>query len=165
MIFFKPHTKSQIIMEVPLYEIRFECQTEAGIPDSESCSIYLTKEQYATLPVLSIEDIDSNSTITRKDFTDQIRNPIRSFPAIRISNPLWKLEQPEKFEDQYANPEYQWVLVYVDLINDIWIAFKYWNAATNADIMSYSSVGVSYPWHGDVYRIDESLKKIVDCFF
>ncbi len=148
-----------------MYKIRFECQTEAGLPDSESCSIVLTKEQYAELPTLSIKDIDSGSVFTKKDFPEQIRNPIISFPAIRITNPAWKLEQPEKFEDQYANPEYEWVLLCLDLKNKIWIAFKYWNAATNADIMDYSSVGVSYPWHGDVYRIDESIAAFTRCFF
>ena len=148
-----------------MYKIRFDCQTEAGTEDYESCSIVLTKEQYAALPELSIKDIDSNTTFTKKVFYEQVRHPRRYFQAIWLSNPIWQLEQPKtRFEEQYANPEYHWVLVCIDESENAWIAFKYWNGISNGEKMEYSSVGVSYPWHGEVYRIDESIMAFVRCF-
>lgn len=147
-----------------MYNIRFDCQTEAGIPDYESCSIVLSKEQYEALPELPINTFDENCTFFMREFKEPTRNPSKSFPAIWVSNPNWQLEQPESFEEQYNEPEYNWVLVCIDTQKNFWIAFKFWNAATNAEVMDYSSVGVAYPWHGDVYRLGDILKKVIKLF-
>lgn len=148
-----------------MYKIRFDFQTESGIPDSESCSIVLTKEQYAALPELSIDQFDENCGFSQQDFYEQVRHPNVSFPALWASNPAWQLEQPEEFERQYSNPKYKWVFVCLDATEDIWIAFKYWDAATNEEVMSSSTVGVASPWHGDVYRLDDMSIQIVKLFF
>jgi len=148
-----------------MYKIRFDCQTEAGIEDYESCSIVLTKEQYEALPEISVDKFDENCGFLQKNFQEQVRHPHASFPALWASNPNWVLEQPEEFEHQYNNPKYNWVFVCLDVAEDIWIAFKYWNAATNEEVMSSSAVGVAYPWHGDVYRLDKESIQIVKLFF
>lgn len=152
-------------MEVIMYKIRFDFQTESGIPDSESCSIVLTKEQYEALPELSVDQFDENCGFSKKPFPEQVRNPHVSFPALWASNPSWQLEQPEEFERQYNNPKYSWVFVCLDSEKDIWIAFKYWDAAKNEEVMSSSTVRVSTPWHGDVYRLDTAGIQTVKQFF
>lgn len=151
-------------MEVIMYKIRFDFQTQSGIPDSESCSIILSKEEYVALPEITVNEFDANTTFFKKEFTEQVRNPHGFFPAIWLSNPAWLLEQPEEFESQYNNPEYYWVFVCLDTVDDIWIAFKYWDAATIEEVFS-STVSVSTPWHGDIYCLDKGCKKIVKQFF
>ena len=148
-----------------MYKIRFDYQTESGIPDRESCSIVLTKEQYDALPEMSVNELGSPLTLIKEDFPEQVRNPHKFFPAIWFSNPAWQLNQPANFECQYANPEYKWVFVCLDIDEDIWIAFKYWDATTNEEMMSSSTVGVTTPWHGYLYRLDEYSKHFVKPFF
>ena len=148
-----------------MYKIRFDYQTESGIPDCESCSIVLTRKQYNALPEISFENFDKSCTFCKKQFFEQIRNPTVSFPAVWVYNPAWQLEQPANFEDRYVHTLLNWVFVCLDATKDVWITFKYWDATTNADIIDYSSVDTCTPWHSDVYRLDSGCKEIVNRFF
>jgi len=143
-----------------MYKIRFDFQTESGIPDSESCSIVLTKEQYEQLPKLSIRGFRNDCVIHKKDFYEQVRNPKVHFPALWIFNDSWKLKNPE----EYIDSSICMVFVCLDMNEDIWIAFKYYNLATIEDAYD-STVSVSYPAHGDVYALDEKSKEIIKQFF
>lgn len=143
-----------------VYEIKFSNQTRENMPDTESYTIRLTKEQYLKLPELSIGNMGNKCQFYKEDFPEQIRNPKKTFPALWLCNPGWRLKEPEN----YLNPEVKLVFVCLDMKNDIWIAFPYFDLATVEDAYG-STVSVSCPAHAEVYRLDDEFIRFVKRFF
>ena len=147
-----------------LYEIKFSYQSRDGYPDTEGDSIRLTAEQYPKLPELSAKTFDSGCIFAKREFTEQVRHPEKTFRAIWISNDQWTVEPLDSSSDWYVYDEFYWVFVCLDILQDIWIAFTYHDAVT-ADDEYCSTVSVSYPTHGEIYRLDEGCKAIVRKFY
>ena len=147
-----------------MYKITFEAQPMQGSPDYESGSIALTKEQYENLPYLSGDIFDEDCEIHSVSFREPTRHSNRFFPAIRISNDAWELDGASALSGGYMDPKIFWFFVCLDEKEDIWIAFEYYDLATLEDTYT-STVSVSFPTHGDVYRLDEICKEIVRKFY
>jgi hypothetical protein len=147
-----------------LYEIAFSRQSRHGLPDTDGDSIRLTKEQYHTLPELSLETFDGQCKFVPKEFSEQVRHPEKSFPAIWISNDTWKVAPLDNTSDWYVHDNFYWVFVCIDVAADLWIAFTYHDAVT-ADDAYCSTVNVCYPTHGELYRLDEGCKELVRRFY
>jgi len=119
---------------------------------------------YQALPELSAEISNEKCEFCKGQFYEQIRHPTKSFPAVWITNDEWKLDDADKASGAYMNDSIKWIFVCLDINNSIWIAFKYYNLATVAE--SYgSTVNVSSPCHGDVYRLYSSCMEIVRKFY
>lgn len=147
-----------------MYKITFYEQPRHGEPDYETGTITLTQAEYHDLPELSASIFNEKCEFKKGQFYEQVRRPTQSFPAVWIANDEWKLDKPDKSSSGYLNDSIKWVFVCLDIDNDIWIAFKYYNLATVTE--SYgSTVGVSSPCHGDLYRLDPSCKDIVNKFY
>ena len=147
-----------------LYEIKFSAQSRHGLPDTDGDSIVLTTEQYLTLPELSIEMFDEQCEFVKRKFSEQVRHPEKSFPSIWITHPDWKVEAIEDSENCYLHDNFNWIFVCIDVAEDIWIGFKYHDAVTIDDACG-STVSVSYPTHGEIYRLDEGCKELVRKFY
>lgn len=148
-----------------LYEINFSQQSRHGLPDYAGNSIAITNEQYEKLPELSIGTVGNDkSKFYKKDFPEQVRHPEKYFPAIWISNDDWKVKPLENPSDWYVHANFYWVFVCLDVTENIWIAFTYHDAVTVDDAYC-STVSVSYPTHGDLYRLDDGCKELVKRFY
>lgn len=148
-----------------IYEIKFSEQSRHNTYDSDSVSIRLTLEQYESLPELSIETFNSKCKFEVKLFSEQVRHPSKYFPAIWISNDDWKLTDVAEIPDSYINNNIYWMFVCIDSVKDLWIAFTYYDLATVSESFA-STVSVSFPSHGDVYKLDKRCKEeIVDRLF
>lgn len=141
------------------YRIRFEQQVRDGFLDYESGSIYLTTKEYFDLPELSAERFPTDCKISKGEFPEPVRSPYYSLPAVFIKNDKWIQKKKD-----VINPEFYWVFVCIDVEKDFWIAFEYGDAVDVGEAYG-TTVGVSFPWHGDVYRLDESCMKIVRKFY
>jgi len=141
-----------------MYVIRFDFQFRQGMPDEEVNSIVLTDETYEQLPVLSYDDtFDDDTVFFVKPFSEQVRHSQKTFPAICVTNPKWRLRE----DDHYLDDMVTWHFVCLDKAKGIWIAFKYWDAATDAEAYG-STVSVSLPCHGPAYRLDEKCRNVID---
>ena len=147
-----------------LYAINFAQQSRHGMPDVDGDSIQLTKEQYLVLPELSHEMFDEQCEFAKKKFSEQVRSPEKSFPAVWITNPEWKVDPPQDSQNIYVHKEFCWVFVCIDVAENLWIAFQYHDAVTIDDACC-STVSVSNPTHGEVYRLDEGCKELVRKFY
>ena len=147
-----------------MYKITFEEQPRHGEPDYEGPTITLTEEQYQHLPELSADIFNEKCEFSKGLFYEQVRRPTQSFPAVWISSDEWKLDEATEGSGGYMDDSIKWVFVCLDIDNDIWIAFEYYNLATVAEAYG-STVGVSLPCHGDLYRLDSSCKDIVLKFY
>lgn len=147
-----------------MFKIPFESQTRHNEIDVESGSIVLSKEDYLNLPVLSSEIFDAKTTYYRGDFFEQIRHPEKSYSAVFVKNPNWKLEPATPLSGGYMDDSIKWVFVCLDNNDDIWIAFTICDRATFEDAYG-STVRVSYPSHGDVYRLDAKCLAIAHRFY
>ena len=147
-----------------MYKIKFEAQPRQGTPDYESGSIILTKEQYEKLPYLSGDIFDETCQIHSVTFREPTRHSNIFFPAIRISHDEWELKDDTEDSGGYMDPRIFWFFVCLDKAADIWIAFDFYDLATLEDTYT-STVGVSFPTHGDIYRLDEKCKEIVRKFY
>ena len=139
-----------------MYKLRFDFQYRHDCPDEEVNSIVLTDETYAALPVLNFEEtFDDESVFQYVPFAEQVRHVAKAFPAICVMNNKWRME-----DDSYLDREVRWHFVCLDKAKGIWIAFKCWDAATDAEAYG-STVKVSLPCHGEVYRLDEKCMEVV----
>ena len=136
-----------------MYKIRFEFN-----------SINLTTKEYENLPELSPTVFNENCEFNKGLFVEKVRHPEESFPAIWITNDDWVLEDSSDSSGGYLDDTIKWVFVCLDVNADIWIAFKYYDAATVAEAYG-STVSVSFPCHGEVYRLDSKCKEIVRKFY
>lgn len=148
-----------------MYKITFHKQPRQGIPDTEFNSIELTKEQYLSLPELSSDIFDEKCDFEAGMFTDQVRHePENRFDALWIYNDDWKmLRAPEQSSD-YLDDTICWVFVCIDEKEDFWIAFEFCDYATVEDAYC-STVSVTYPSHGPIYRLGEDCMAIVHHYF
>ncbi len=149
-----------------MYNIKFEHQLRQGEQDYECNSIKLTEDDYNSLPILEAKKIiDNNCTFKNEEFIEPIRHQSKSFKALWISNKNWNLEsESKKFNGGYMDTTIYWVFVCVDEKLDKWIAFKFYDLATVEDCYS-STVAVSLPTHGDIYRLDNDCMEIVRKYF
>ncbi len=146
-----------------MYSIKFVQQLRQGVEDYEKDSIFLTEEDYNALPIIDNRDckelLNGNCTVNKKDFFEQVRHATKSFPAIWISNPNWKLPN-----DIYVHNKIYFIFVCIDEKLDRWIAFKFYNLLTKAD-NSDAIIPVSLPQHGDIYRLNDDCMNIVRKFY
>jgi len=147
-----------------MYKITFESQPRQGEPDYENGSIVLTEEDYKKLPELSIDIFNEECKFSKGNFSEQIRNPNKSFPAIWISNDAWDLGEASDLSGGYIDSSIYWVFVCLDVAADIWIGFQFYDLTTVEDSFT-ATVGVSFPSHGEVYRLDSKCKEIVRQFY
>ena len=148
-----------------MYKITFDNQPRHDIPDEEYNSIVVTDESYKKLPKLSLTNFDDACKFSKGEFCDQIRHePEHRYPALWISNPGWKLEKSPGQSMDYIDDTIYWVFVCLNVKANMWIAFQYYDAASWDDAYG-STVGVSYPRHGPVYRLTKEHMKIVRKFF
>lgn len=149
-----------------MYKITFEAQPRQGTPDYESNSIVLTKADYEKLPELSADIFDEKCKFLKGIFSEKVRMPTHCFSAVWISRDNWELEEPANAEltGGYIHSIFQWVFVCLDAKENIWIAFKYYDLATIEDCFG-ATVGVAFPEHDEVYRLDEKCKEIVRKFY
>ena len=142
-----------------MYTIRFCDQTRQNTKDSERNSIILCEDQINSLPILSLETFTDKTKLNGPcqfitgTFYEKVRNPKAHFPAIWIRNDAWQLED----SDFYLDKHIRWVLICLDSKKDIWIAFEYYDIATADDVYG-SSVNVSFPRHGEIYRLNDACK-------
>ena len=149
-----------------MYRITFEAQPRQGTPDYETNSIVLTQAEYENLPVLSANIFDEKCEFSKGTFSEQVRAPVHTFPAVWISNDSWELEEPHNSDltGGYMDSTFWWVFVCLDSKENIWIAFKYYDLATLED--SYcATVGVAFPDHSEIYRLDKKCTEIVRQFY
>ena len=73
-----------------------------------------------------------------------------------MPSPEWKID-----DDTLLNSRYYWYFVCLDMVKDVWIAFKEWNQADCGEAYG-STVNVSEPRHGEIYRLDEGCKAICE---
>lgn len=137
-----------------MYKIRFDSQPSQLAPDMEHDSIQFTKEEYDRFPVLPFDTFDEKCEFSPVIFCEQIRHPEKEFLAVQVLNPDWKLT-----DEHLASPHFYWYFVCLD--KDIWVAFKWWDAADWGEAYS-STVSVSEPRHGEIYRLDKKCKEICD---
>ena len=65
--------------------------------------------------------------------------------------------------EEYINRQKYWYIVWVNT-EKVWIVFQYWNM--NSVEESYSStVETSFPYHGEIYRLNKEAEKIVGYFY
>lgn len=149
-----------------MYKITFEAQPRQGTPDYEYNSIVLTKADYENLPELSADIFDEKCEFSKGIFSEKVRVPRISFSAIWISRDNWELEKPSDIEltGGYIDSTFWWVFVCLDTKDNIWVAFKYYDLATVEDAYC-ATVGVAFPEHEEVYRLDEKCKEIVRKFY
>lgn len=148
-----------------MYKIPFDSQPKHGTPDTESNSIVLTKENFLNLPELHSADIfNENCEYCKGFFFEQVRHSEQSFPALWIYNKDWKLKDASPLSGGYLDDEIKWVFVCLDIKEDIWIAFEYYDRATLEDAYG-STVGVSFPSHGNIHRLDDNAKEILRRFY
>lgn len=141
------------------YKIRFLMQVRQGFEDYEYNSIYLTTEDYFKLPELSMESFPSDCEISKGEFFEPVRPPSTPYPAVFVKNDAWIRKNSD-----YLEKEVYWVFVCIDVERDFWIAFKYWDSA-DLDEAYGATVNVSFPGHGEVYRLDESCMNVVREFY
>lgn len=141
------------------YRIRFFMQVRQGFMDYEGDSIYLTAREYFKLPKISVESFVGDCKFSKGEFWEPVRDPVTSFPAVFIKNDAWIRE-----DSDYLNKEVVWVFVCIDADEDFWIAFKYWDSVDVGEAYG-ATVNVSFPEHGEVYRLDESCMKVVHKFY
>ena len=142
-----------------MYKITFDSQPSHCAPDVERDSIEFSREEYLSFPELPENIFDNNCKFEAVMFLEQVRHPKKEFLAIRIYNPEWKQN-----EDKLINPWFYWFLVCLDVENDVWIAFKYWDEADWAEAYG-STVSISEPRHGKLYRLNAKCKNICKVFY
>lgn len=147
-----------------MYKITFHDQPRQGEEDYESGSITLTQEQYQNLPELSTDIFNEKCKFKKGSFSEKVRYPEVSFPAVWITNDDWHLGDAGDGTGGYLDDKFQWVFVCLDMEADIWIAFKFWDCATVAEAYC-ATVSVSFPCHGKLYRLDSKCKEIVQRFY
>lgn len=140
-----------------MYRILFENQVAQGSPDYIYDPIYLTEADYDNLPVLDYDKFfDKDCVFKMVSFREPIRHEPRRFSAIRVENDKWNSDRYELMD-----PRVVWYFVCLNGRKNVWIAFKYWDEATLDDTM-HATVGVSFPRHGDVYRLDDKCKIVIE---
>jgi len=142
-----------------MYKIMFESQPRHDEPDVERDSIELTKEEYAKLPKLAFKTFDRDCTFTPVMFSERVRHPQIEYPAVRVYNPNWQID-----DENLIHKEFYWFFVCLDIEEDVWIAFKTWDEAYWCDAYG-STVGISEPRHGRIYRLDDGCKKVCKRFY
>ena len=148
-----------------MFKMHFEAQTRHNQPDYESGSIVLTRERYNQLPVLSAEIFkDERCTFHAGNLSEQTRHPEKKFPSINISHPDWRLEPASENSGGYLDDSISWKFLCVEPNEDLWIAFELWDSTTLGDVY-FSTVDVSYPGHGPLYRLDEECMEIVHRYY
>lgn len=149
-----------------MYKITFEKQPRHGELDVEYDSIILTDEQYHTLPTFpTAEKFDNNCKFNSGRFYEQVRHDHDvSWPAIWISHPNWVLPNNASEAGGYLYDKIRYIFACIDEEKDYWIAFDYYDLATVEEAYG-STVGVAFPRHGTVYRLDADAFKIVRDFY
>ena len=140
-----------------MYKITFHNQTRHNEPDTEFGSIIVN--DLNVLPVLSGKLFDENCSFHKGWFAEKVRHPEISFPALWIHNPNWKFNESWMLDDRYS-----WVFVCLDEEKDVWIAFKYYDAASLGDAYG-STVSVSWPSHDTVYRLGDKCKELLNKYY
>lgn len=134
-----------------------------GVPDVGSCPITVSRETYKDLPVFPINNLQG-WYFERATFEEIYRNHIYDKNAKHPAVKFWK--KGDIFEDNsetYIDKQKYWYIVWVEA-EKVWIVFEYWNM--NSVEESYSStVETSFPYHGEIYRLNEETKKIVGYFY
>ena len=139
--------------------IKLEHLLRQGVPDEPGSSFTVSREKYEELPVLP-ENIFSKGkwVMDKANFYEVSRLFEGCFPAVRLYNEKEVLDVANIVDEQIY-----WYFVWVEA-EEIWIAFKYWNLNT-LDESFDSTVRVSIPEHGEIYRLSEEAKKIVSKYY
>lgn len=147
-----------------MYKIIFHDQPRQDMPDEEYNSIVVTDESYSELPVLDSMHFTTDCTFYKGKFSDQVRHePENTFSALWIYNDEWKLETSPG-DSGFIDSKINWVFVCLNEATDMWIAFEFYDIASWGDAYG-STVGVSYPRHGTVYRLSEEHMEIVRNYY
>lgn len=149
-----------------MYKIAFDNQPRHGEPDTEGNSIILSQEKYEELPVFhGPNNFNAKDIVIKKGrFSEQIRHPQKSFPSISFSTNL-KLNSENIIEEGgYVNDSISLIFVCIDEEKDFWISFNFYDLTTIEDTYG-STVSVSFPNHGPVYRVDEETKQAMRKYF
>lgn len=146
-----------------MYEIRFENQCRQGCEDYPGPSICLSYKDYCSLPIIDSKAVfDEDCDFKKRTFFEQVRHPSKEFKSIWVSNPNWHL--PNNSSNPYMCTEIHWVFVCISEAKNAWIAFKFWDEVDAGEAYT-ATVGVSFPRHGELYRLDNECRKIVKNFY
>ena len=140
--------------------IRLEHLVRQGFPDEAGTSFDVSRETYESLPVLPENKFSGDNWVIKEgNFKEVYRGSDKRRPAV------WLYDSSEKFgeDSDPVDDQIYWILLWVEE-EGIWVAFEYWNWATVGE--SYTAtVEVSIPHHGDVYKLSEEAKNIVNKFY
>ncbi len=143
--------------------LRLDHLYHQGVPDVGSCPITVSREHYDELPAFPIDDL-RGWNFERAMFQEIYRNHIYDENSKHPAVKFWKkgdiyLDKSE----EYINRQKYWYIVWVNT-EKVWIVFQYWNM--NSVEESYSStVETSFPYHGEIYRLNNETEKIVGYFY
>lgn len=134
-----------------------------GLPDVGSCPITVSRKTYNTLPVFPIDNLQGWN-IERAVFEEIYRNHTFDKKAKHPAVKLWKKGDIfEENSETYIDRQKYWYIVWVKA-EKVWIIFQYWNMNSVEEAYS-STVETSFPYHGEIYRLNKTAEKIVNCFY
>lgn len=136
--------------------IRLEHLLPQGEPDREGCSFTISRESYEELPVLPEKIFSSgNWVIDRTDFKEVYRGSNSYRPAVKLYDEREVIPNPLLMDDQIY-----WYILWIEE-EKVWVVFKYYDLASLDDTYT-STVEVSLPEHGEIYRPNEAVNQIIN---
>ena len=157
--------KQKIFMEdnIMATTIRLEHLLPQGEEDKGGCSFTVSREDYKDLKVMPEMNFSDDSwTIEKATFKEIYRNHLNDDSACHLAVRFFK--EKELMDDEYLHDRHKyWYAVWIKK-EQIWIAFEYYDLASLDDTYT-STVEVSIPVHGEIYRPNEEVCDIINLLY